>query len=265
MDFEITHSVGARSRGAVNDADDVRAVQTLLQSVADALDERAYHPGPIDGAIGSDARSPTVRAIRAFQRRFLRRPDGVVDPGGRTHRRLVAAHAMGQTADAVFPFRALPPRKWHWTRGMRRFGAGRRNGRAHAGCDLYAPEGTPIHAVADGEVVRAPYDFYAKTDAVEVDHGAFVVRYGEIMKGNGLRLGDRVEKGQPIAMVGHLVGLRLPSDMLHIELYDKTATGPLGQGKATSARHTNGWPFLRRRDLVDPTPFLNRWQASLPA
>jgi murein DD-endopeptidase MepM/ murein hydrolase activator NlpD len=148
---------------------------------------------------------------------------------------------------------------------MRRFGAGRRGARAHAGCDLYAPEGTSIHAVADGVVTRAPYEFYAQTHALEVDHGGFLVRYGEVMKGNGLREGDRVEKGQPIAKVGHLVGLTLPSDMLHIEFYDKTAAGSLTQGKATSARHTNGWSFRRRRDLVDPTPFLNRWQTSPPA
>ncbi|MEM6293371.1 MAG: T6SS effector amidase Tae4 family protein [Myxococcota bacterium] len=70
----LSDSVGARAR---NRDDDVLLVQTLLL-------EQGYDPGPLDGKIGRK----TIAAIREFQRRFLRRPDGRVDPGGRTFREL---------------------------------------------------------------------------------------------------------------------------------------------------------------------------------
>src|SRR5690606_33689138 len=105
-----------------------------------------------------------------------------------------------------------------------------------------------------------------QTDALEVDHGAFIARYGEIQRGCHLRKGDTVKAGMPIAKVGHLVGIVVPSDMLHLELYDKSGTGPLTvNDRAKSRRHTNGRPFYRRSDLMDPTPFLNEWKSRLPA
>jgi len=50
--------------------------------------------------------------------------------------------------------------------------------------------------------------------------------------------------------------------MLHFEMYDKTERGDLTRASGTSGRHTNGVPFLRRRDLVDPSGFMMR--APLP-
>ena len=66
----LSGSVGSRGR---NRRDDVLEVQRLLA-------EAGYDPGPIDGIVGRK----TIAAIRAFQRQFMRRPDGRVDPGGRT-------------------------------------------------------------------------------------------------------------------------------------------------------------------------------------
>lgn len=68
-------SVGSRAR---NLPDDVRLVQTLLR-------DRGVDPGPIDGDIGRK----TIAAIREFQGSFMRRPDGRVDPNGRTFRELL--------------------------------------------------------------------------------------------------------------------------------------------------------------------------------
>jgi len=68
-------SVGA---GGKNDAADVTLVQQLLL-------ERGEDPGPVDGDCGPR----TIAAIRAFQGRFLARPDGRVDPNGRTIRELL--------------------------------------------------------------------------------------------------------------------------------------------------------------------------------
>ncbi len=162
-----------------------------------------------------------------------------------------------------FPFKKLPSADW--TSGARRFGSNRNGGkRAHAGCDLYFPAGTPIHAVADGIVTAGPYPFYAKTFAIEVDHGAFLARYGEVQKSGAVGEGTKVGRGQVIAKVGHLVGISVASDMLHLELYDKSARGSLTVSGAGSKKRGDGVTFQRRQDLIDPTPFLNEWRDRLP-
>jgi murein DD-endopeptidase MepM/ murein hydrolase activator NlpD len=79
-----------------------------------------------------------------------------------------------------FPLKEKPKGSYH--EAPRNFGARRSHGkRKHAGCDLYAAVGTGVYAVADGTVLAA-YPFYLGTWAVEVDHGDFIVRYGEVQK-----------------------------------------------------------------------------------
>jgi hypothetical protein len=81
----------------------------------------------------------------------------------------------------------------------------RSNGlRAHAGCDLYFEKGTWIHAIGDGTVTRGPYPFYRQTFALEVDHGDFLARYGEIQAKTTVKEGDTVLAGEQIATVGTL-------------------------------------------------------------
>jgi hypothetical protein len=161
-----------------------------------------------------------------------------------------------------FPLSQVPSE--NWTESPRSFGANRGIGRAHAACDLYAPLGTTIYAITDGVVTRGPYDFYAQTSAIEIDHGEFLARYGEVQREALVREGDRVRAGQPIARVGRLVGISVPSPMLHLELYNKTAHGALTVSSSVSARARSGRPFLRRRDIIDPTSRLNEWRHNLP-
>lgn len=113
-------------------------------------------------------------------------------------------------------------------------------------------------------MIRGPYEFYCATYALEIDHGDFVVRYGEIQGKAFVKAGDRVIMGQKIAFVGHLVGIKVDSDMLHFEMFDGTAAGSLTDKSAACAKRPDGVPFYRRRDLVDPTPFLNAWKSNLP-
>ena len=147
----------------------------------------------------------------------------------------------------LFPLKFLP--KESYKEAPRHFGARRSKGkRKHAGCDLYAPVGTPIFAVADG-VVLDFYEFYLESWALEVDHGDFVVRYGEVKKTlpAGVKKGAKVFAGQHIANVGVLQGLKL--SMLHFEMYAGTAKGALTQ--------KGNPPYQRRSDLMDPTPYLD--------
>ncbi len=79
---ELTASVGLGGR---NLRHDVERVQRLLTSAG-------FSPGAIDGRFGPR----TAAAILSYQSQFLTRPDGRIDPGGRTWRRL-SGHNIGGT------------------------------------------------------------------------------------------------------------------------------------------------------------------------
>ncbi len=124
----------------------------------------------------------------------------------------------------------------------------------HEGVDFYCPDGTAVHAVEDGVVVRVmaftgpkvDSPWWHDTDAVLVEGASGVVLYGEISpavsEGQNIRAGD---------IVGHVVQVLRedkgrPMTMLHLELhthgtrecYEWTVEG----GKPPSLR--------------DPTPYL---------
>lgn len=138
---------------------------------------------------------------------------------------------------------ATPPRS---------YGANRSGQRKHAGCDLYAPLGSHVIAIAKGKVISV-YPFYWKTDAIEIDHKEFgVVRYGEIRPAPGIAAGTVVEEGQVIGAIAQLInpkGGANPHPMLHFELYS---------GKGSGSLTTTDAPYRRRSDLKDPTRVLHQ-------
>jgi len=153
--------------------------------------------------------------------------------------------------DLIFP---LEKRITTYLQGYRRFDARRSNGRRkHAGCDLVVAAGTPVLAVADGEVVRGPYHFYSGTYALEVEHRyasrTIMVRYGEIRQRvpRDIRPGAKVRQGDVIGFVGQL---NSGSHMLHLEMYkdgsDHSSLTVFGLNK-----------YKRRADVMDPTPLLD--------
>lgn len=148
-----------------------------------------------------------------------------------------------------FPTAAKPTHSY--TSGMRRFSAGRSGGRLHAACDLYRYRNEPIRAVAPGKVIRNLYYFYQGTYALEVRHsGGFVVRYGEMTNKRYVSKNAQVRMGQRIGNMG-VVNSGCCRPMLHFELYKGNKTGSLSTGRG---RHR------RRSDLMDPTPYLLKWQ-----
>jgi murein DD-endopeptidase MepM/ murein hydrolase activator NlpD len=254
-------------------------VQRLLEAAAQALQAPQLDPKRVDGKIARPpATSNTITAIEAFQSRFTSSVDGLIKPDSQTWHALLDAvgekpgvnepsHQPDVPDNArgfFFPFPTLPASDW--IRSPRAFASNRNNGvRAHAGCDFYFEKGTWIYAIGDGTVIRGPYPFYCQTFALEIDHGDFLARYGEIQAITAVKEGDRVQAGQQIARVGHLVGIQVPSDMLHLELYDRSASGPLTiTDTARSKKRSDGIPFMRRKDLIDPTPRLDQWQGQLP-
>lgn len=153
-----------------------------------------------------------------------------------------------QTQAIHFPLKFRPVEDYKVS--PRSFGSNRSGGRKHAGCDLYASAGIDILSMLDGKVINI-YDFYLGTKAIEVDHGKFIARYGEISNVvNGIKVGTMVSRGDVIAKVGTLkFKSGQTMSMLHLELYDKSKTGPLTD--------RNNPPYKRRADLMDPTHYLN--------
>lgn len=157
----------------------------------------------------------------------------------------------------LFPLPILAGQDYHT--GQRRFGANREKGRRHAGCDLYAPLGTEVRAMADGVVLECRI-FYWETDAVVIDHGGFIVRYGEVMPRSASEraqfVGKTVKRGEPIGKVGHLIrpnGIPYPQSMLHLEIY-KSSKSVKGASLSDQSRP----PYERRSDLIDPTATLDK-------
>ena len=92
-------------------------------------------------------------------------------------------------------------------RGLRR--------RPHMGIDLRAPRGTPVAAVADGEVIfRGRKRGFG--NLVMIDHGGKVVTYYAHLKDFAVESGTRVAQGQTIGFVGRTGNASGPH--LHLEL-----------------------------------------------
>jgi len=104
-----------------------------------------------------------------------------------------------------------------------------------------------VFAIDGGQILRK-YHFYQGTYAIEVRHNnGLIARYGEVKNSTVAHAGvnDQVTRGQHIGYIDHL-------NMLHFELYSGNAEGPL------TTRGGNS--FQRRSDLLDPTPYLVRWE-----
>lgn len=103
-----------------------------------------------------------------------------------------------QRSDQVQTFRG----KFVWPiEGVITSKFGIRNGRRHDGIDISAPEGTPIHASADGEVIFAG-DQGSYGLVVILRHADRIVTVYAHSKRILVSEGNTVKQGQPIALVG---------------------------------------------------------------
>jgi murein DD-endopeptidase MepM/ murein hydrolase activator NlpD len=192
-------------------------------------------------------------------------------------------------SDNLFPLPKQYQDKGYHT-GARSFGWNRDGGRCHAGCDLYAPLGKEIFAVADG-IILDYHSFYWKTFALEVNHGDFSVVYGEVQPPddpekygitvkpevmnlikslkvpeklgfpNNLRKGSTVKKGDHIAYVGQLYkdngSAPFAHTMLHFEKYSNKAIGPFTEKtNINDYLHVPVLPYKRRKTFKTQQNFL---------
>ena len=96
---------------------------------------------------------------------------------------------------------------------------GPRNGNFHDGVDIGAPEGTPVHAVAEGEVVYSN-QLRGYGNMVIVRHVGGIVSVYAHNQLNLVHEGQKVERGEVIAKVGSTG--RVTGPHLHFEIAKTT-------------------------------------------
>jgi len=168
---------------------------------------------------------------------------------------------------AVWPLdNGLVPKVYRFDSGPHPRGIGYKRGggsRAHTGIDLRARKGDTVLAVDDGTIVSF-YHFYRNTFALFINHGSYIVNYGEVDKNSLDRFGlvspwgntskndskkstgqngSTVKAGQPIAIVGKMYR----SSMLHFEMYSSGKTNQPWVGFPSGSAPSR---------LLDPTNFL---------
>ena len=102
------------------------------------------------------------------------------------------------------------------------FGAPRSGGRRHEGEDIFAPEGTPIHAVAGGTIVKGfSNPLGGNVVRIQGDDGRFYY-YAHLKDGtfNHLKVGQHVNAGQVIGGVGHTGDAAGTPNHLHFQVQE---------------------------------------------
>ncbi|MCL5795110.1 MAG: M23 family metallopeptidase [Patescibacteria group bacterium] len=164
---------------------------------------------------------------------------------------------LGQNSSTVRPIQNLGSANYTNT-DYKEFGADRPNrNEYHMGIDIDAPEGTPVKAIADGEIVGYT-DFYRGTKMIIVKHAlngqVYYAGYGEVKSGslessgiNGTPTQNspiHISAGQVIGKIGNVGG---EETMLHFELYSEYP----GREVWMANGQKPSW-------LVDPTAILNQ-------
>jgi murein DD-endopeptidase MepM/ murein hydrolase activator NlpD len=129
-----------------------------------------------------------------------------------------AAMERNGVAPLATPSRYVPDGLLRWpSAGMVSSAFGRRGRRFHGGIDISGEPGTPIVAAADGMVTfsgRGP-DGYG--NVVRLDHSKGLVTFYAHNERNMVRQGERVRRGQTIALMGDTG--RTSGTHLHFEVH----------------------------------------------
>jgi hypothetical protein len=157
---------------------------------------------------------------------------------------------------------------WHWPLAARTpipkqgepgaFGS-RRKHDTHTGVDLYCVSGDLVSAVEDGRIVNIEQftgkavgsPWWLDTWAILVEGESGVVAYCELERPTSNMLwhiGMYIRTSDSLGRVTRVLprDKGLPHTMLHLELY------------TAGTRTTSWWREERPRNMLDPTPFLQR-------
>ena len=214
------------NRGLANERDSLRAERDQLEARSaeveetlselrtqlDLFEQRTEKLAFLAGlelpslGLGGQGYSRGVDDLDTAERVELFRSEAsdLADAGTLLERRLeTVEQAYGEQSErlsripSIVPVRGLIGSGFGWRRdpftGMRQY---------HRGLDVSAPEGTPIHAPADGIIVKTENNGgYGKV--IYISHGdGLVTRYGHVSAFKA-RPGQRVRRGDVVALVGN--------------------------------------------------------------
>jgi murein DD-endopeptidase MepM/ murein hydrolase activator NlpD len=112
-----------------------------------------------------------------------------------------AAHQNAPAHTMPVRFPPLLPLQWPAT-GTLSSAFGLRGGRFHSGLDVSAERGTPIVAAAAGVVLFSGRGPAGYGNMVMLDHGGGLVTLYAHNERNVVHEGERVQRGQPVGLVG---------------------------------------------------------------
>jgi murein DD-endopeptidase MepM/ murein hydrolase activator NlpD len=197
-------ALGAIPIGA-SDSVVARALVTRQSGAVDTLRlfmKYPHQPPPSPASTGGRTRVAGARRLRVDPR-FTRRLDTETEE--RVERENQIARDVGKHAQESPPLWTLPFLRPRDTKVTSRFGSGRVfNGRvssSHLGVDYRGATGEPIHAANRG-VVALVGEFFLAGNVVYVDHGGGIVTGYFHMSTPEVAVGDTVERGQEIGLVG---------------------------------------------------------------
>lgn len=211
----------------------------------------------------ADKRWPTWVRIWNWVDYYTNRHEGVIAVSAPL-RSLGAPFGEGADGDQTWPVRSQEGCKLAYIDAaggidgelLARFGAPRpgqgwKNNRIHIGADVVARGGDVVVA-PERAVVGSINDFYSGTEAVLLHlENMNTLILGEVSPGSyhefGIKVGDTVRKGQPVARVGVFQpGQKLEYDMLHVEMWKghRVLSGNWYAGSA------------RPKDILNPTKYL---------
>ncbi len=127
----------------------------------------------------------------------------------------------------------------------------------HYGFDIAAPEGTPIHATADGVIAMANPDMHFEGGLVMIDHGQGLITYYLHMSRLDVQVGQTVAQGQVIGAVGKKGRATGPHLCWRMRWRDRNLDPSLAVQALSTARATfaNGAP----RDPGAAPPNFTPW------
>ena len=207
----------------------------------DAPDHAALDVTFADG--GKEHRDLAVEARHYDVQRINGLPEQQVTPDAVTRERIkregvVIAHARAADTDLAF---FEEPLRWPVTGPISGVYGSQRilNGEPrapHMGVDIAAPRGTPIVAAAAGTVTLAERDLFYTGGTVIIDHGYGLATTYQHMDRVDVSVGQHVDSGQPIGVVGATGRVTGPHLHWSLNWYDVRLDPMLVAGPMPAAR-----------------------------
>ena len=215
-----------------------RVVVRYASGVDDTLRYALPYPHRVTPAGGRPARARRLRVSKVY----TARPDSLTE--ARIERDNAEARAVGRRAHKTPTLWTQPFLRPRTSRITSTFGSGRVfNGRlssSHGGVDFAGQPGDPVKAANRG-VVALVDNFFLAGNVVYIDHGAGVVTGYFHLTQALVAVGDTVERGQEIGLVG-ATG-RVTGPHLHWSArYGEHTVDPMGLIELTAERRAQAAP-----------------------